>query len=567
MSVDLLEVSTIADLLRAAAESWDGDAAVFPDERATYPELDAKAREMAQGLRALGVGPRDKVAIFMPNCLDYVVALFAIAKLGAVSVPLNGRFKAYELSYVVGHSDARVLLVADRGSAQTESFDLLREIFPGLDDQDRRNLELPEAPALRQIVDLGSGDRPGILPHSEFFAGAATVASDEIELLQRRVRVRDVGVLMYTSGTTARPKGCLITHEALVRQGKMTAARGLKLQPGEGFWDPLPMFHTGGVMPLMATTASRAVFCHPGFFEPGAALDMIEQERCAVLFVMFDTIWMQVLNHPRYAEADVSSVRTLYMVGPPDRMRWFQEQMPTATVATSFGMTEVCAHLAIAGPDADEETRLTTAGPVQPELEARIVDLETGEDLPANETGDLLLRGPCLFEGYYKEPELTAKAIDPDGWFHTGDLGRLDDKGRFTFRGRSKDMLKVGGENVSPLEVEGFLAQHDAVNIVQVVSAPDARYTEVAAAFVELRPGASATEAELIEFCVGKIASYKVPRYVRFVTEWPMSGTKIQKYVLRQRIAEDLEEKGITEASRLEHLAREAQTAPDATVA
>jgi fatty-acyl-CoA synthase len=305
-------------------------------------------------------------------------------------------------------------------------------------------------------------------------------------------------------------------------------------------------------MPLMATTYQRAAFCHPGHFEPGAALDMIEQERCSVLFVMFDTIWMQILNHPRFASADLSNVRTLFMVGPPERMRWFQERTPEATVATSFGMTEICAHLALAAPDEDEETRLTTAGPVQPEFEVRIVDPETHDALGPNETGELLLRGPCMFEGYYKEPELTAEAIDADGWFHTGDLGRLDDRGRFTFRGRLKDMLKVGGENVSPLEVEGFLAQHPAVNVVQVVAAPDARYAEVPAAFVQLRPDAEVTEDELISFCLGKIATFKVPRYVRFVEEWPMSGTKIQKYVLRQQIAQELEDSGITEAPRLD---------------
>jgi fatty-acyl-CoA synthase len=356
---------------------------------------------------------------------------------------------------------------------------------------------------------------------------------------------------MYTSGTTARPKGCLITHEAIVRQARMASARGLRLAPGEVFWDPLPLFHTGGVMPLLACADARAAFCHPGHFEPGAALDQIERERAACCYVMFDTIWLGVLDHPRFAEADLSAVRHVYMVGPPEKMRGFQERLPTARIVSAFGMTEVCAHLALAGPDADEETRLTTAGEVQPELEARIVDPETGLDLPPGEEGELLYRGPCLFEGYYREPELTAEAIDADGWFHSGDRGRLDERNRFTFRGRIKDMLKVGGENVSPLEVEGYLALHPAVNIAQVVSAPDGRYAEVPCAYVELRPGAAATEQELIGFCLGAIATFKVPRYVRFVSEWPMSGTKIQKFVLRERIATELREAGITEAPRI----------------
>jgi fatty-acyl-CoA synthase len=535
----LIEATTIGDLLLGASLDSDGDAVVFPDERASYPELEARAEEVARGLRALGVGPGDKVAILMPNCVDYAVSLYGIARLGAVSVPLNGRFKALELGYVVGHSDAKVLLTADRGPAQAETFALLEQVRP-------------EAPALQAVVDLGHGSREDVLARAAFVEAAATVPQREVELLGRRVRVRDAGVLMYTSGTTAQPKGCLITHEAVVRQAQLAARRALQLRPGEAFWDPLPMFHTGGVMPLLAAAAARGVFCHPGHFEPGTALEMIERERCVCLYVMFDTIWVPMQEHPRFADTDLSAVRTIYLVGPPERMRGFQERIPWVKVATAFGMTEVCAHLTLAGPDADEETRLTTAGPVQPELEAKVVDPETGAEQPTGEVGEVLLRGPCLFDGYYKQPEASAEAVDAEGWFHSGDLGLLDERGRFTFKGRLKDMLKVGGENVSPLEVEGYLAQHEAVAIVQVVAAPDARYAEVPAAFVELRPGASATEEELIDYCLGNIATFKVPRYVRFVDEWPMSGTKIQKFALRERIAQELAADGITEAPRLE---------------
>jgi fatty-acyl-CoA synthase len=288
---------------------------------------------------------------------------------------------------------------------------------------------------------------------------------------------------------------------------------------------------------------------------------MIEHERVAVVYVMFDTIWLPVLDHPRFGQADLSNLRTIYMVGVPERMRFYQERTPWATIGSAFGMTECNAHLAVAGPDADEETRLTTAGHIQPEMEAKIVHAETREELPAGAEGELLYRGAFLFNGYYKQPELTAEVIDTEGWFASGDLGRLDEQNRFTYRGRLKDMLKVGGENVSALEVENYIATHPAVQIVQVVSAPDSRYTEVAAAFIQLRSGVEVGEEEIIEFCLGRIATFKVPRYVRFVTEWPMSGTKIQKYVLRQRIAEDLEAKGITEAPHLDARGARGQTA------
>jgi fatty-acyl-CoA synthase len=552
IDLGLTSVPTLGDLLAGAAAEQSGDALVFPDARLTYPELEAAAVQCARSLRALGIGPRDKVGILMPNCADFIVALFAITKLGAVCVPVNGRFKAVELGYVVKHADMRILLMADEGSEQAEDFRVVSEIFPELADQDPDALDLPEAPLLRQIVDLGVGSRDGIMSRSAFEAMAEKVDADEVYRMGRRVGVRDICMLMYTSGTTARPKGCQHSHEGLVRQGQAAAARCLQIEPGEAMFDPCPLFHTASLTPIVACVAARGAFVHPGRFEPGLAVDMIERERVAVVYVMFDTIWLPVLDHPRFAEADLSQLRTIYMVGVPERMRYYQERTPWAKIGTAFGMTECNAHLALGGPDADEETRMTTAGHVQPEMEAKIVHPETREELLPNAEGELLYRGAFLFNGYYKQPDLTAEVIDTEGWFASGDLGRLDEQGRFTYRGRLKDMLKVGGENVSALEVENYIATHPAVQIVQVVSAPDTRYTEVAAAFIQLRAGSDASEEEIIEFCLGQIATFKVPRYVRFVHEWPMSGTKIQKYVLRQIIAEDLETKGITEAPRLD---------------
>jgi fatty-acyl-CoA synthase len=549
ISVD--RVVTIGELLADAARGYDGDALIFPDVRLSYPELEAEAVRFARSLRALGVGRGDKVGLLMPNCAAYIVALFGVAKLGAVSVPINGRFKAFELGYVVEHADLRVLLMADRGPQQEEDFRIIGEIFPTLPSQDPAALDVAEAPQLRQIVDLGDGSRAGIMSRDAFGALADGVAEDEIAALSRRVAVRDTALLMYTSGTTSRPKGCMISHEAIVRQGQITAKRMLQIAAGDVLWDPLPMFHCAVMTPLMACVSARTALAHPGYFEPGAAIDMMERERATVIYVMFDTVWLPILDHPRFAEADLGSIRTVFMVGVPERMRSYQERTPWARVGSAFGMTECGAHLAVAPPDADDETRLTTAGHVQPEMEARIVHPETGEPLPAGEQGHLLYRGVFLFDGYYKQPELTEESFE-DGWFKSGDLCRLDEQGRITYRGRVKDMLKVGGENVSALEVENYIATHAAVQIVQVVSAPDARYSEVPAAFIQLRSGAEVTEQEVVDFCLGQIATFKVPRYVRFVAEWPMSGTKIQKYVLRQIIADELEAKGITEAPRLD---------------
>jgi fatty-acyl-CoA synthase len=226
--------------------------------------------------------------------------------------------------------------------------------------------------------------------------------------------------------------------------------------------------------------------------------------------------------------------------------------MPWAVEVTSFGCTESASNTTLGAADDPEELRLSTLGTVVPGMELKIVDHETGNELLPNEVGELCLRGYARFEGYYKDPEQTARAIDADGWFHTGDLGSLDEHGYLRYSGRLKDMLKVGGENVASIEIEDYLVRHPAVNIAQVVGAPDARYDEVPAAFVELKPGHSATADELIAFCVGKIATYKVPRYVRIVDEWPMSGTKIKKFVLREQIAMELAQLGISEAPKID---------------
>jgi len=545
-----IEATTLGDLVDRAAVRSHGPALVLPEARLTYPELSELTDRVARALHALGVSAGDKVGILMPNCVDFIATLFGAAKLGAVVVPFNGRFKTHELGHVVAHSDARVLVTAAGPTGTVDYPDLLAEVFPELPDQDARSLKLESAPLLRQIVDHG-GERPGFLSRADFEAGAANVDLHEVKQLQERVRIRDVALLMYTSGTTAKPKGCLLTHEALVRHGRNVALSRFFLTSDDRFWDPLPLFHIGGIVPMLGCFSVGATYCHAGHFDPDVALRMLEEERVTVAYPAFETIWLQVLNHPRFAEADLRSIRLIQNIAVPERLIRMQEAMPWAAEVSSFGATECSSNLTLPLPDDPYDARMNTLGHPVPGMEIRVVDPETGEVRPPNVVGELLFRGYACFEGYYKDPQLTAAAIDDDGWFHSGDLGKLDADGRFIYTGRLKDMLKVGGENVSALEVEDFLASHEAIDIVQVVGAPDARYGEVPAAFVQLKPGHKLDEDELISFCVGKIATFKVPRYVRVVDEWPMSGTKIQKYVLRERIANELHDRGIREAPRI----------------
>jgi fatty-acyl-CoA synthase len=547
-----IEVTTMGDLVDRAATRAAGDAIVFPDLRFTYPELSDRTTEAARSLRGLGVGAGDKVGILMPNCIDFVTVLFGAAKLGAVVVPINARFRTFELGTVIAHADIRTLVTI---AAPTEAADypgLLASAFPDAAGQDPRALSLAAAPMLRQIVDLASDPGPGFLGRDDFDAAASSVPVDEVRTLQQRVRIRDIALLMYTSGTTAQPKGCLITHEALVRHGRNVAISRFKLTSADRFWDPLPLFHIGGIVPMLGCFSVEATYFHAGHFDADVALRTLEQEKVTVAYPAFETIWLGILNHPRFDEADLSAIRLVQNIAVPDRLRLMQKQMPWAKEVSSFGATECSSNLTLTDPDDPDEIRMSTLGKPLPGMEIRIVDLETGRDSPPDETGELQLRGYARFESYYKDPELTATTIDADGWFSTGDLGRIDADGRLSYQGRLKDMIKVGGENVAAVEVESFLATNPSIDIVQVVGVPDDRYSEVTAAFVELKPGAELLEQQLIEFCAGQIASYKIPRYVRFVSgEWPMSGTKIQKFRLRERLAEELAERGISEAPRV----------------
>ena len=549
-----IEGTTVGHLLdRAAERSPDHDAVVFPDTRTTYRELSQLTDAMARSFAGLGIERGDKVGILMANRLEFVIAFVAAAKLGAVPVPINARFKAYELGHVISHADVRLLLTCAGPSGTADYPEILLEVFPDLAAQeDPWRLDVAAAPKLRQIVDIDA-QRTGFLTREALDAAGAEVGSGEVALRQSRVRIRDIAMLMYTSGTSARPKGCLLTHEALVRHGGNVARSRFLLTPEDSFWDPLPLFHIGGIVPMLGCFSVGARYCHAGHFEPGVALRMLEAERCTVLYPAFETIWLAVLDHPEFERTDLSSVRVIQSIAVPERLAQLEARMPWAAQVSSYGATESSSNLTLTRPDDPYDARINTLGRVLPGMEIRVVDPETGDECGPGEVGELCSRGYSLFEGYYKDPELTGETFDAEGFFHSQDLGRLDDEGRLVYVGRLKDMLKVGGENVSALEVEGYLVTHPAVNIAQVVGAPDTRYGEVPAAFLELKQDGSVDEQEVIEFCLDRIATYKVPRYVRFVRqgEWPMSGTKIQKFVLRERISSELREHAITEAPRL----------------
>jgi acyl-CoA synthetase (AMP-forming)/AMP-acid ligase II len=534
-SRDWVEVCTIGDLLVRAASLWpEKEWLVLAEERHTYAGFLTRAENAARSLLGLGIAPGERVGILMPNCMDFLDVQYGCALLGVSAVPINARYKVRELRHILGDAELAAIVTSDLISEYVPLPALVAEAVE------------PWPGTLRHAVVLGSAEHEGFLDREAFAAAAEGVPVDEVHRLRRAVCLRDEAMMMYTSGTTADPKGCVLTHEALVRTG-MAAAERWQTVHEDRFWNALPMFHMSQVFPQLAHMHAGATIVTHTRFEPDVALETLERERITYAFTTFPVITQAIINHPRFEETDLSSVRLVNETGAAETIRGVQRKFAPAPVVTLFGMTETSGGITWGAPTDDEEARITTGGLPLRGTEVRVVDPETDEDLPPGTPGEILVRGPGLFERYHNDPEKTAHAMR-GGWFHSGDRGRLDAEGRLTFLGRLKDMLKVGGENVAALEVEAYLGTHPAVKIAAVVGVPDERYDEVPAAYVELVPGEQLTEEELIEFCRGRIASFKVPRYVRFISgsDWPMSASKIQKFRLREQLLEEL---GIVDAA------------------
>ena len=540
---------TLGALLRdSAARAGEVDALVFPDSRQSHSGLNVAARAWARTLIGLGVRPGEHVGILLTTRPEFVELLFGIAMAGAVAVPVNARYQPGELAYLVKDADLVVLATTGKVADSLDFAARLHQALPSLAGQaDASVLALPEAPRLRQIICIDDPCEAGLLAKAKAFDRGTTVDESEVDRRIDDTDPQSIGLILYTSGTTANPKGCLIRHRGIVGNSRNLADR-YAMHQGDKFWSPLPIYHIAGILPMVAVIDRRGSYLTIPAFDAGVALDMLASEQATHAFPCFVTIMQDLIEHPRFLTTDLSSVRLMnsnFAVQPAWIKHRVSAAMPEAVQVGTYGLTEGSGTICTSRPDDPYEARTTRLGVPLAEWEVKIVDPETGVECATGTQGEIVARGPNMLAGYYNAPEKTAESIR-DGWLHTGDIGSFDADGQIMFHGRTKDMLKVGGENVAAAEIEAVLQSHPAVKLAQVVGIPHPRYVEIPAAFVELAPDTTASADDLLAHCDGKIARFKIPHHIRFVSEWPMSTSKIQKFRLRDRLVAELDQQKAT---------------------
>jgi fatty-acyl-CoA synthase len=527
---DWHETQTIGFLPERAARQWGArEALAFRGKRWTFAELSARVDAAAKGLLQVGITSGDKVALWMVNRPEWLDAMFAVMKIGAVLVPVNTRFRTEDMTYVLGQSDAVAVIIAER-SGPVDYLAMMREIVPDLGAR-------PDArfPALRRVILLSDHARADTAGWRQTLEHGQRVSDGVLREHAQAVDPEQSAFVFYTSGTTGFPKGAVHDHRIIRNTWDM--GDRMDVTVNDVILMYLPLFHAFGFIhgPLMSLVrGARQVLTET--FDGDECVDLIASEKATIIHG-FDTHYKELLDAQGKNPRDVSSVRTgICGTGMSSSIPIARRARQTfGNLMTGFGMSEI-GIVTFSDLDSTEEQCVEANGYPLPGNEVRIVDPDTGVDQQVSVPGEILARGYMVMQGYYNKPEDTARAIDKDGWFHTGDMGVVRPDGHLRFLGRYKDMLKIGGENVDPMEVEAFLMSHAAIKMAAVVGVPDARLSEVAVAFVQIEPGFTLTVHEVIEHCRGRLASFKLPRHVAFVDEFPMTSTgKVQKVRLRER--------------------------------
>jgi fatty-acyl-CoA synthase len=531
---------TFGSVLATIANRFgDQDALVFPHlgYRRSYVVFHRDVNECARALIALGIRHGDHIGIWATNWPQWVVLQFAVATVGAVLVNINPAYRSHEASYVLNQADIAALFLTDQFKS-SNYLDLLAEICPELASCSADEAHPAACPKLRQVVCIKETKQPGILGWSEFLGHAASVSQADLQKRAATVKPDDVVSIQYTSGTTGFPKGAMLTHRNLLMNGYYTGQRQA-FTYRDRLCIPVPLYHCFGcVMGTVMCVIHGAAMVFPAeSFDAGAALHAVQTERCTGIYGV-PTMFIAELSHPQFARFDLRSLRTGIMAGAPcpiELMWQVVDKLGAREITIAYGLTEASPVITQTDTKDSLEHRVGTVGRILPGLEVKIVGPDSLEPLPVGTSGELMVRGHGNMKGYYNKPKETAAALLPDGWLHTGDVAIQMSDGYYRITGRIKDLIIRGGENIYPREIEEFVLTHPAVLDVQVVGLPDAKTGEEVAAWIRLRSGATLTEAGLKDFCTGRIAHFKVPRYVIFVDEYPTTVTgKIQKFKLRE---------------------------------
>ena len=535
-----------------AARFPDNDALVYPERglRFTYAQFNEVCNRVAKGLLRLGVKKGDHVAIWAYNVPEWVILQFATAKIGAVLVTINTSYKTAELEYILSQSDTSTLFLV-KSFKDTDYVQTLREVVPELESSRPGELSAGRLPCLRRVVFIGDETPAGMLSFHALYDLAQEVSDAELATVASTLDPHDVINMQYTSGTTGFPKGVMLTHNNVVNNG-FNIGECMRFTEKDRLCIPVPFFHCFGcVLAVMACVTHGSTMVPVEIFDPLKVLQTIEKERCTGVHGV-PTMFIAELEHPDFATFDLTSLRSGIMAGsncPIEVMKKVINQMHASEITIAYGQTESSPVITQTRTDDPIELRVATVGRALPDVEVKIVDIETGATLPPGKQGELCTRGYLVMKGYYKMPEETAKAIDSDNWLHTGDLAVMDENGYCKITGRIKNMIIRGGENIYPREIEEFLYTHPKVSDIQVYGVPDRKYGEQVMAAIILKKGVEMTEEEVREYCRGKIANYKIPRYVKFVDSYPMTASgKIQKFKLRDMAIKELQLEGAEEA-------------------
>jgi fatty-acyl-CoA synthase len=536
---------SVGDVLACAAQRWPQHDAILvrhQDAHLTYREFDEQVSLLARALLASGLRVGDRLGIWSPNCVEWLLAQFATARAGIVLVNINPAYRQTELRFALRKVGCRALLFA--ASFKSSNYaEMIRSMVPSAALAGSGTLECEEFPDLKLLVQLGGKNIPDFLSFGDLLLRARDFTEDALLRLQPELDPDQSINIQFTSGTTGLPKGATLSHFNIVNNGYFVG-EALHLTADDRVCIPVPLYHCFGmVLGVLAAVTHGACSVFPGeSFDPELVLQCVAHERCTALYGV-PTMFIAELEHPRFREFDLSSLRTGIMAGAPcptEVMRRVIDEMHMREITICYGMTETSPVSFQSSIDDPLEKRVGSVGRVHPHVQVKIIDA-AGRTVPIGETGELCTRGYSVMRGYWAEPELTAEAIDPAGWMHTGDLAALDDQGYCYIVGRVKDLIIRGGENIYPREIEEFLYGHPKIHDVAVVGVADLKYGEEVCAVIRLRDGFIADADEIRAYCRDQIAHYKVPRYVRFVDSFPMTVTgKVQKFIIREQIERDI---------------------------